>query len=174
MKKYLIKNIKDDFQWFYCIFRSPFPHLSNKRITDKHISLFKYWIWWEEIDSKRILENKLLQIREGYTIPWKSHRKRYKIINGLKWLSFLKEFEWMISKGPSTKFFQVVDTFIKQTTNLFSEWINEITEEFENQFNQFNQQNYLIVKLRVIEKLKHKKWMCLSNWKCAFLIKDSY
>lgn len=176
IKKYLIKNIKDniknDFQWLYLVFRTPFPYFDGNKTTNKHISLFKYWIWWEKIDNKRILESKLLQLKVWYTIPWKTHRWRYRIMNGLKGLNFLQEFEWMSEADIGTKFFQVATTFMKNTTNIFNKWIFELAENHENSYNQYNQQNYLTVKLRIIEKLKQKNWFCLSNWKLAFLIKQ--
>ena len=173
-RKYVIKNIKDNFQWFYFAFESPFPNFSGRKTTNKHISLFKYWIWWEKIDNKIILESKLLQIKEGCSIPWKSHRKRYEIMNGLKGLSFLQEFEWMISTEWQTKFFQTVDMFVKNVTNIFNNWIFETTVDVETPFNQYNQQHYLTVKLRIVEKLKHKKGLGLSNWKLAFLMKEEF
>ena len=176
IKKYLIKNIKDniknDFQWLYLVFRTPFPYFDGNKTTNKHISLFKYWIWWEEIDNKIILESKLLQLKVWYTIPWKTHGWRYRIMNGLKGLNFLQEFEWMSEADIGTKFFQVATTFMKNTTNIFNKWIFELSENHENSFNQYNQQNYLVIKLRIIEKLKYKKWFSLSNWKLAFLIKQ--
>ena len=95
-------------------------------------------------------------------------------MNGLKGLNFLQEFEWMSEADIGTKFFQVANTFMKNTTNIFNNWIFELAENHENSFNQYNQQNYLVIKLRIIEKLKHKKGLGLSNWKLAFLMKENY
>ena len=150
--------------FYYIDAKSPYEKFNCNSETQVHIICFKKWIWWNEIDNKRIIDSKFFRLKETEQIEWKTCDTRWKFIHWLRWLSFLKEYNFTLNNYPTSNFKNNIKDFMKKTTNIFNKWIYE--KEYNSLINQQDEFEYILNKSLPINYIN---WFCLTNWKIDFL-----
>ena len=165
--KYIIPiDIAIELLNFYYKLESPYEKLSCNIDSKFHISYFKKWIWWNKINNNRIIDNKFFNIRGIETIPWKTEKTRWRIMNWLKWLYSLKEYNYSLKNWYNSSLEHTIRCFMERTTNIFNEWIYE---KIIIRPNTINQQEDFMNTLVHIVPTNYINWFCLTNWKIDFL-----
>lgn len=82
----------------------------------------------------------------------------------IKWLSFLKEYNFTMNNYPTSNFLNSIKDFMKETTNIFNKWI------YEKDYNSLiNQQDEFENILNKSLPINYFNWFRLKNWKMDFL-----
>lgn len=150
--------------FYYIDAKSPYEKFDCNSETQLHISCFKKWIWWDKIDDKRMIDSKFFKLKETEQIEWKTCDTRWRFIHWLKWLSFLKEYNFTLNNYPTSNFKNNIKDFMKETTNIFNKWIYE--KEHNSLINQQDEFENILDKSIPIN---HINWFRLTNWKMDFL-----
>lgn len=149
---------------FYYELESPYEKFNCNSETQLHIICFKKWIWWNKIDNKRMIDGKFFRLIETEQIEWKTCDTRWKFIHWIKWMSFLKEYNFTMNNYPTSNFLNSIKDFMKETTNIFNKWIYE--KDYNNLINQQDEFENILNRSLPINYIN---WFRLKNWKMDFL-----
>lgn len=155
--------------FYYIDGQSPYEKFKCNSETNLHISSFKKWIWWNKIDNKRMLYSKLFMLKETEQIEWKTCYNRWRFIHWIRWLSFLKEYNFTFNNYPTSNFLNSIKKFMKETTNIFNKWIYEKTVWYEDDNSLINQQDEFENILDKSIPIQYINWFRLTNWRLNFL-----
>jgi len=150
--------------FYYSDAKSPYEKFNCNSETQVHIICFKKWIWWNKIDNKRMIDSKFFRLKETEQIEWKTCDTRWKFIHWIKWLSFLKEYNFTFNNYPTSNFLNSIKKFMKETTNIFNKWIYE--KDYNSLINQQDEFENILSRSLPINYIN---WFRLANWKMDFL-----